>query len=222
MEKTFCRHCGSELFCKVEANFIIFCPNCKKEGSMMCEAGFGPVVPCGIYFGINKIGIITVNALQKYTLKLNTRKREIVLKETYLAALYEAIQIIESYIQKKEKRSYLLDFLLFRINNKDKENLQLREALSEFRTPLIKIKLLSEKLNYSGFTKRFEESLEILESNLDDQEKAKRILVKTEILGGMGTWNDSPPCTAFQMSISKEFEETTKQFSIARNKIKNI
>lgn len=189
---------------------------------MECEGGYGPVTPCIIYFGTIQIGIVTVNTLQNYTLKLNTSKREIVLKETYLAALYEAIQIIESYIQKKEKRSYLLDFLLFRTNKKDKENLQLKDALSEFREPLIKIKLLSEKLNYSGFTKQFKESLEILESNLDDQEKVKRILVKTEILGGMGTWNDSPPWTAFQMGISREFEETTKQFSIARNKIKNI
>jgi hypothetical protein len=97
---------------------------------------------------------------------------------------------------------------------------ELRKALSEFRTPLIKIKFLSERLNYSGFTKRFEESLEILESNLNDQEKAKRLLVKTDILGGMGTWMDSPPWTAYQLGISKEFDETTKRFSIARSKIK--
>ncbi|MGX7150485.1 hypothetical protein [Enterococcus ureasiticus] len=107
-----------------------------------------------------------------------------------------------------------------RKNKKVKENTQLRKALFEFRTPLIKIKLLSERLNYSEFTKRFEESLEILESNLHDQEKAKRLLVKTEILGGIGTWMDSPPWTAYQLGISSEFDKTTKRFSISRSKIK--
>lgn len=98
MEKIFCRHCGSELFCKGEANFIIFCPNCKKEGSMMCEAGFGPVVPCGIYFGMNKIGMVTLNAMNEYMLKLKKR-RKIILKETYLAALYEASELVANILK---------------------------------------------------------------------------------------------------------------------------
>lgn len=105
--------------------------------------------------------------------------------------------------------------------NKDGNNAkQLKKALAEFRRPLIKMGYLSERLNYPGFTKRFRESLEILESNLNDIEKAKRLLVKTEIVGGMGTWMDSLPWTAHQLGISNEFDETTSRFSITRSEIK--
>ena len=101
MKQVACKNCGNELLYKRGVNFIVFCSKCLKEGYMECEGGYGPVTPCLVYFGINPIGIIAVIEKQKYVLKLD-EKKEIVLKETYLNALYEAITVIENYIKNNQ------------------------------------------------------------------------------------------------------------------------
>lgn len=109
-----------------------------------------------------------------------------------------------------------MGLFIFERNKKEEENMQLKKALREFRLPLLKIMCLSKRLNYPGFTKTFEKALEILDSKLSEQDKAKQIIVKTQILGGMWSWNDSPPWTAYHLGIEKEFESITIQFSQSR------
>ncbi|MGX7138620.1 hypothetical protein ACWOCD_12210 [Enterococcus silesiacus] len=109
---------------------------------------------------------------------------------------------------------------LFGKIQREKESKKLKKALTDFRLPLLKIKYLSKRLDYPGFTKMFENALEILDSDLNDQDKAKQVIAKTQIFGGMGSWGDSPPYTAQTLGIRSEFDEITNQFSNARDNLK--
>jgi len=57
----------------------------------------------------------------------------------------------------------------------------------------------------------FNSALNVFELDISNQEKAKRILVKSQVFGGMGSWNDSPGYKAYRLGIKKEYEEVTKE-----------
>ena len=54
-----CKHCKQEIEYEISANFIVFCPHCKKYVFLQCEYGYGPVVPCRVLLGREEIAMIT-------------------------------------------------------------------------------------------------------------------------------------------------------------------
>jgi hypothetical protein len=64
-----------------------------------CEYGYGPVTPCIILLGDEIIGTINVGDRNIYYLGYQSQK--IMLKKTYLEALYEAVDLIENLISNK-------------------------------------------------------------------------------------------------------------------------
>jgi len=49
----------------------------------------------------------------------------------------------------------------------------------------------------------FNSALNVFELDISNQEKAKRILVKSQVFGGMGSWNDSPGYKAYRLGIKR-------------------
>lgn len=85
------------------ANFIVFCPECKREIYLECEYGYGPVTPCSILLGEDSIGTVIVNNKNEYLLKIESNGKQIILRESYLEALNEASKIMKSILTKKMK-----------------------------------------------------------------------------------------------------------------------
>jgi len=90
-----CKECNYEINYNPSVNFIIFCPNCLKHTYLECEYGYGPVVPCSIFLGEKEIGTVTQKGYV-YILQTQYSDEIIVLKNQYLKALEEAIEIIKS------------------------------------------------------------------------------------------------------------------------------
>ena len=96
METTECKYCGTKISYQLSANFIVFCPKCKRNVLVECEYGYGPVTPCNILLGDEKIGTVNVNDRNKYYLDYQSEK--IMLDKTYLEALQEATEIVREKI----------------------------------------------------------------------------------------------------------------------------
>ncbi|WOO35043.1 hypothetical protein R2R35_14680 [Anaerocolumna sp. AGMB13020] len=96
METIECKYCDTKISYKTSANFIIFCPNCKRNIYLECEYGYGPVTPCNILLGNEKIGTVNVDENNKYFLEYRFEK--IKLNKGYLDALWEAIEIVKKKI----------------------------------------------------------------------------------------------------------------------------
>lgn len=95
MSAVKCKNCSHEIPYTPVANFIIFCPKCMKYTYLECEYGYGPVVPCNIYLGEKEIGIVTEDG-RIYYLQMQDAEEKLRLKNVYLKALEEAIEIVES------------------------------------------------------------------------------------------------------------------------------
>lgn len=69
----------------------------------------------------------------------------------------------------------------------------------------------------------FNSALNIFELDVSNQEKTKWILAKSQVFGGMGSWNDSPGYKAYKLGIKKEYEKVTEELfnqqSILQKKI---
>ncbi|MBO4998582.1 MAG: hypothetical protein J6D02_11335 [Lachnospira sp.] len=102
MHSTVCRFCGEQFEHQRAANFIVFCPNCKKRTYLECEYGFGPIVPCSIFVGVMKVGEITyADTRLQYRLDSDVFQIHRVLHHGYknLEAYEEAIGIIDDYVK---------------------------------------------------------------------------------------------------------------------------
>ncbi len=61
-------------------NFIVFCPKCKKRIFSSSMQGKGPVIPCDIYLGNKKTGLITIKGMS-YRLIAHEPPVDVVLSE---------------------------------------------------------------------------------------------------------------------------------------------
>ncbi|MBO0447544.1 hypothetical protein IGJ55_000151 [Enterococcus sp. AZ170] len=97
------------------------------------------------------------------------------------------------------------------------------DDLINTKRALQNINRLSEQLDEENFCRMFNSTLNVFDLDISNQEKAKRILAKSQVFGGMGSWNDSPGYEAYRLGIQKEYEEVTeelyKQRSILQEKI---
>lgn len=98
--KIDCKYCGySTQYKPLGANFIIFCPDCKKVMFLECEYGYGPAVPCDYYYRNQIIGKVFKDNKNNYVLNSSLLSVNQDLKSSYLDALYEAANIIENLIE---------------------------------------------------------------------------------------------------------------------------
>lgn len=103
-----CKYCDTKITYQQSANFIVFCPKCKRNVFLECEYGYGPVTPCDILLGDEKIGSVNVNEKHEYYLDYESEK--IMLGKTYLEALHEASDVVKEKIHpyKLQQESELL------------------------------------------------------------------------------------------------------------------
>jgi hypothetical protein len=59
----------------------------------------------------------------------------------------------------------------------------------------------------------FNSGLTIIElEGVSNSQKAEQILAKTQIFGGIGSWNDSPRYSAYKLGVGGEFDFSTTDF----------
>lgn len=90
-----CNYCECKTSFEICADYIVFCPVCKRLINFVCEYGYGPVTPCTIYLGDKVIGRITEDKNYKYWLDIKETGKKVQLKTQYLNALYESIDIMK-------------------------------------------------------------------------------------------------------------------------------
>lgn len=100
-----CKYCDTKITYQPSANFIVFCPQCKCNVFIECEYGYGPVTPCDILLGDEKIGTVNVNEKHKYYLDYKSEK--IMLRKTYLEALQEASEVVKEKIHPSKPQKEL-------------------------------------------------------------------------------------------------------------------
>lgn len=96
-----CKYCDCKVSYTSRANFIVFCPECKREICLECEYGYGPVTPCSILLGEDSIGTVTVDNKNEYLLEIKSDGKQIKLRESYLEALHEASNIMKDILRPK-------------------------------------------------------------------------------------------------------------------------
>lgn len=99
-----CQYCDEIVEYEPEANFIVICSNCKRKIYFECEYGYGPVTPCSILLGQKRIAKVVTDHRNQYILYYNDH--QIQLKERYLEALNEAVQIISGIINSNKNDCY--------------------------------------------------------------------------------------------------------------------
>lgn len=91
-----CKFCNKKFEYENSANMIIICPECKKVVKIICDYGFGSILPCNILVGSKIVGTIEDGD------KLISKEFgfEIKLKEGHkdLAIYNEATKIIQQYL----------------------------------------------------------------------------------------------------------------------------
>ena len=91
-----CKFCNKKFEYENSANMIIICPECKKVVEIICDYGYGPILPCNILVGSKIVGTIEDED------KLISKEFdfEIKLKEGHkdLAIYNEATKIIQQYL----------------------------------------------------------------------------------------------------------------------------
>lgn len=90
-----CIYCGTKFSVKIQTNFSVICPCCKRSIFLESEYGFGPVTPCQIYLGEKIVGIVESEA-RHYYLNMNTKR--INLNKTYLEAIPEAEEVLKKHL----------------------------------------------------------------------------------------------------------------------------
>ena len=95
MELERCKYCNQDVEYEISANFIVFCPHCKNYMFLLCEYGFGPVVPCRILLGKEEIATVTCDDSADNIYRYDSDKFQIHknLNKTYYNALLEAKDI---------------------------------------------------------------------------------------------------------------------------------
>lgn len=99
--KKKCAKCSFEYDYESFANLILFCPNCGNYDFLECEYGYGPVVPCRIYYGNKVVGMVTASEgfERRYRVDSDVFDVHRLLQSSYLDALYEAKDIISELIK---------------------------------------------------------------------------------------------------------------------------
>lgn len=92
-----CKYCDRKISYIPSANFMVFCPWCKSEILLECEYGYGPVTPCQILLGEEKIATVK-ESNRNYFLEMESGGEKIELKEKYMGALSEASRIINNML----------------------------------------------------------------------------------------------------------------------------
>ena len=79
---------------------------------------------------------------------------------------------------------------------------------------------LANKLEQNHFATTFLNGYLVLErKDISLKERLKISLEKTQVSGGMGSWNDSPPYIAYSKGLSDEYHLLTDEFFGVRDKI---
>ena len=95
-----CNYCEKELTHLLYGNFAVYCPHCKKLVYETDERGFWYVTPFAISIGEEQVAKVTHEGLQTpYVLQSEKYNLNINLKNRYVEALSEALEIVEKYIE---------------------------------------------------------------------------------------------------------------------------
>lgn len=98
---------------------------------------------------------------------------------------------------------------------------KMEELKEEFKKSLQEMTRLADELGCYGFAQMFAKGYSTL--NQEDMPIKKRLSKaydETRNFGGMGAWNDSPPCIAQEKGILERFDSLTDNFWNIRQKIK--
>ena len=100
-EKRNCDYCGKEFTHSLYGNFAVYCPHCKKLAYETDERGFWYVTPFAVSIGEEQVAGVTHEGRQApYILRSEKYNLNINLKNRYVEALNEALEIVEKYIEK--------------------------------------------------------------------------------------------------------------------------
>ena len=98
-----CHSCGNEYEFYNSGNMMIFCPHCHHCDNVCCDFGFGPVTPCSIDMGTERLGVITIEKNgreERYKLVSEKYGIDTFLKSSYMEAIGEAGRMISDMIEK--------------------------------------------------------------------------------------------------------------------------
>lgn len=114
----------------------------------------------------------------------------------------------------------------WRIHYKEHEMMLFKQSyclelnISAYEESLIKIADLANEIGELHWEKLFRESKEFLtDESLSMNERINKSLAKSSVFGGMGSWGDSPPYSAHQKGLSKEFDVLTAELYDQRKRI---
>lgn len=94
---------------------------------------------------------------------------------------------------------------------------------NEFYNSLKEMENLAIELDFLGFANMFRNGYKILENeNISTKERLVKAYKSTYVFGGMGSWNDSPPCYAHEKDILEKYNELTEKFYKIRKKIEKL
>lgn len=97
----------------------------------------------------------------------------------------------------------------------------MEELKEEFKKSLQEMTRLADELGCYGFAQMLATGYHILnQEDIPIEKRLSKAYDETHILGGMGSWNDSPPCIAQEKGISERFDSLTDNFGNIRQKIK--
>lgn len=96
MKTIICNKCSQQYHINLSANLIVICAKCKCRIYSECEYGYGPITPCDIYLGDERVGRIDGNI--NYRLDSSRLNVHTALKKGYanLEVYKEATDIIIS------------------------------------------------------------------------------------------------------------------------------
>ncbi|CEN53435.1 conserved hypothetical protein [Capnocytophaga canimorsus] len=94
---------------------------------------------------------------------------------------------------------------------------------NEFYNSLKEMEHLAISIDFEGFANIFRKGCKILENqDISIKERLIKAYNITNVFGGMGSWNDSPPCYAHAKGIIEKYYFLTDQFYEIRKKVELI
>lgn len=104
MKTIDCNNCSQQFNINLSANVIVICPKCKCSVYTECEYGFGPIAPCNIYVGEEKVG--RIEGSMSYCLNSGKFNIHTALKKGYtnLEVYEEATDIIIRKLNEEDEK----------------------------------------------------------------------------------------------------------------------
>ncbi|MDO4896538.1 MAG: hypothetical protein Q3971_04160 [Moraxella sp.] len=94
-----------------------------------------------------------------------------------------------------------------------------QSLIDEFARCALALRELADKLGHANFAKMMNDTLSCLcDDGLDDKQKLLQAYERSRVFGGMGSWVDSPFCTAHELGLSDEYDKITDEFWQIRQK----